>query len=150
MFNKKYSIKMTISNTDHCHYKKKLLLTRNWEDVAALWCKQLITLMNYCNACQDKEISIIKNSTMHDYIMSRLENIEGCYSCLYLGGKLTSKQFEYFEGNQDLMLNILEKTVPSEYNDCEFGVWGNPKLFDWYIQSFLNSDFFKENDIRIE
>lgn len=141
---------MTTSNNHHCHCKESLLVTRKWEDIAALLCEQLITLMKYCNACKVKEITIIKNSTMHDYILTRLDNIERCYSSLYLGGKLEIKGFEYFEGIQDLMLNILEKTVPSEYNDCEFGVWGNPELFDWYIQSFLKSDFFKENDIRIE
>lgn len=141
---------MTTSNTHHCHCKESLLVTRKWEDIAALLCEQLITLMKYCNACQVKELTIIKNSTMHDYILTRLDNIERCYSSLYLGGKLDIKGFEYFEGIQDLMLNTLEKTIPNEYNDSEFGVWGSFKLFDWYIQSFLNSDFFKENDIRIE
>jgi hypothetical protein len=141
---------MTTSNNHHCHCKESLLVTRKWEDIAALLCEQLITLMKYCNACQVKEITIIKNSTMHDYILTRLDNIERCYSSLYLGGKLDIKGFEYFEGIQDLMLNTLEKTIPNEYNDNEFGVWGSFKLFDWYIQSFLKSDFFKENDIRIE
>lgn len=141
---------MTTSNTHHCHCNKSFLFTKKWEDIAALLCEQLITLMKYCNACQVKEVSIIKNSTMHDYIMTRLENIEGCYSSLYLGGKLTGEQFGYFEGIQDLMLNILEGTIPNEYKDSDFGAWGSFKLFDWYIQSFLNSDFFKENDIRIE
>lgn len=141
---------MTTSNTHHCHCNKSLLVTRKWEDIAALLCEQLITLMKYCNACQIKEISIIKNTTMHDYIMTRLENIEGCYSSLYLGGKLDAKGFEYFEGIQDLMLNTLEKTIPNEHVDSDFGPWGSFKLFDWYIQSFLKSDFFKENDIRIE
>lgn len=141
---------MTTSNTDHCHCKKSWLFTKKWEDIAALLCEQLITLMKYREACKIKEMSIIKNSTMHDYIMTRLENIEGCYSSLYLGGKLTGKQFGSFEGTQDLMLNVLEGTIPNQYKDSDIGVWGSFKLFDWYIQSFLNSDFFIENDIRIE
>lgn len=141
---------MTTSNIHHCHCNKSLLVTRKWEDIAALLCEQLITLMKYCNACKNEEISIIKNSTMHDYIMTRIENIEGCYSSLYLGGKLDSQGFEYFEGIQDLMLNTLEKTIPNEYDDSKYGVWGSFELFNWYIQSFLKSDFFKENDIRIE
>lgn len=141
---------MTTSNIHHCHCKESLLVTRKWEDIAALLCEQLITLMKYCNACQVKEITIIKNSTMHDYILTRLDNIERCYSSLYLGGKLDIKGFEYFEGIQDLMINTLEKTIPNEHNDSDFGPWGSFGLFDWYIQSFLKSDFFKENDIRIE
>ena len=141
---------MTVTDIKHFHVNKSFLITENWEDIASLLCEQLITLMKYCNACKNKEISIIKNSTMHDYIMTRLENIEGCYSSLYLGGKLDSKGFEYFEGIQDLMLNTLEGTIPNEYKDSDIGVWGSFKLFDWYIQSYLNSDFFKENDIRIE
>lgn len=141
---------MTTSNTEHSHCKKSFLFTKKWEDIAALLCEQLITLTKYAISCKVKELYIIKNSTMHDYIMTRLENIEGCYSSLYLGGKLNSKDFEYFEGIQDLMLNTLEGTIPNEYDDSDIGVWGSFKLFDWYIQSFLNSDFFKENDIRIE
>lgn len=138
------------NENEHSHCEHNWLFAHRWEHIASLLHCQLIAIMKYCNACKDKNISIIKNSTMHEYIMSKLEIIESCYSSLYLGGKLTGEEFGYYEGIQDLMLNILEKTVPSEYNDCEFGVWGNPKLFDWYIQSFLNSDFFKKNDIRIE
>ena len=144
---------MTTSNTHHCHCKESLLVTRKWEDIAALLCEQLITLMKYCNACQVKEITIIKNSTMHDYILTRLDNIERCYSSLYLGGKLDIKGFEYFEGIQDVMVNTLEGTIgSSQWDDTmtSVGIWSSFKLFDWYIQSFLNSDFFKENDIRIE
>lgn len=141
---------MTTSDTNHFHCNKSWLFTKKWEDIAALLCEQLITLMKYREACKIKEISIIKNATMHDYIMTRLENIEGCYSSLYLGGKLNGEGFGYFEGIQDLMLNTLEGTIPNQYKDSDIGVWGSFGLFDWYIQSFLNSDFFKENDIRIE
>lgn len=144
---------MTTFNTHHCHCKESLLVTRKWEDIAALLCEQLITLMKYREACKLQEMSIIKNSTMHDYILTRLDNIERCYSSLYLGGKLTGEEFGYFEGIQDLMLNTLEGTIgSSQWDDTltTVGIWSSFKLFDWYIQSFLNSDFFKKNDIRIE
>ena len=147
---------MMTSNTEqkneneHSHCKNNWLFARRWENIASLLCSQLIAIMKYCNACKNKEISIIKNSTLHDYIMTRLENIERCYSSLYLGGKLTNEEFGYYEGIQDLMINTLEGTIPNQYKDSDIGVWGSFKLFDWYIQSFLNSDFFKKNDIRIE
>lgn len=148
---------MTNSNPPHCHCKESLLFTRKWEDIAALWCEQLITLMKYREACKLQELSIINNSTMHDYITTRIENIERCYSCLYINGKIDAKQFGFYEGTQDIMLATLYQkqppVLPNQIWDDTLenvGIWSSFKLFDWYINAFLNSDFFKENDIRIE
>lgn len=137
----------------HCHCKTSTLITRKWEDVAALLCEQLITLMKYHNACKDQAKFIIENETMHDYILTRLSNIEGCYSCLFINGKLTTEQFKFYEEVQDRMVKVLtgikSESVWDDIID-KIGIWSSAKLFSWYIDSFLNSDFFIQNDIRIE
>ena len=132
---------------------EKLLVTRNWKDITLLLCENLITLIRYRDACKNKDLSIIKNKSIHEYIMTRIENIENCYSTLYLSNKIDYDQFETFEGVQDAMINTLEEVIGSSlYDDIldSYGIWSSFKLFDWYINTFLNSNFFKENDIRIE
>ena len=135
------------------HWNEKSLNTRNWKDITILLCENLITLIRYKEACKNKDLSIIKNNSIHDYIMSRIENIENCYSTLYLSNKISNEEFETFEGIQDAMVNTLEGVIGSSlYDDTlsSCGIWSSFKLFDWYINTFLNSNFFKENDIRIE
>lgn len=135
------------------HWNEKLLVTRNWKDITLLLCENLITLIRYRDACKAKDLSIIKNKSIHEYIMTRIENIENCYSTLYLSNKIDYDQFETFEGVQDAMVNTLEGVIGSSlYDDILdfYGIWSSFKLFDWYINTFLNSNFFKENDIRIE
>ena len=135
------------------HWNEKLLVTRNWKDITLLLCENLITLIRYRDACKAKDLSIIKNKSIHEYIMTRIENIENCYSTLYLSNKIDYDQFETFEGVQDAMVNTLEGVIGSSlYDDIidSYGIWSSFKLFDWYINTFLNSNFFKENDIRIE
>ena len=86
-------------------------------------------------------------------IMSRIENIDNCYSTLYLANKINNDEFETFEGIQDAMVNTLEGVIGSSlYDDIidSYGIWSSFKLFDWYINTFLNSKFFKENEIRIK
>ena len=136
----------------HGHTNRSLLLTRNWEDIAALWCENLITLGKYKKACEDKNLNIIKNSTMHDYIMTRLENIDGFYSCLFLNGKLNSFQYQYFEFLQDDMVKKLDSSFDGHIEDeiPGIGPWSSAKLFDNYIKKTLESEFFKQNDIKIE
>lgn len=135
------------------HWNEKPLITRNWKDIAVLLCENLITLIRYREACKNKDISIIKNNSIHDYIMTRIENIENCYSTLYLSNKISNEEFETFEGIQDAMVNTLEGVIGSSlYDDTlsSYGIWSSFKLFDWYINIFLKSKFFKENGIRIE
>ena len=135
------------------HWNEKTLVTRNWKDITILLCENLITLIRYRDACKTKDLSIIKNKSIHEYIMTRIENVENCYSTLYLSNKIDNDQFETFEGVQDAMVNTLEGIIGSSvYDDIidSYGIWSSFKLFNWYIQSFLNSDFFKENDIKIE
>lgn len=140
--------------TNYCvHWNEKLLMTRNWKDIAILLCENLIPLIRYRDACKTKDLSIIKNKSIHEYIMSRIENIDNCYSTLYLANKINNDEFETFEGIQDAMVNTLEGVIGSSlYDDIidSYGIWSSFKLFDWYINTFLNSKFFKENEIRIE
>lgn len=138
---------------EHQHNKRSLLLTTDWEDVAALWCENLITLGKYKKACEMKDMKVIKNKTMHDYILTRLDNIEGCYSCLFLNGKMNGKQYQYFENIQASMKDYLGNAKSSSMFDDQLanvGMWSSVKLFDQYLSQTLNSEFFKENDIRIE
>lgn len=139
--------------TEHDHSKRSLLLTTNWEDVAALWCENLITIGNYKRACEEKNMKVIRNETMHHYIFTRLDNIEGCYSCLFLNGKMNEKQYQYFENIHHHILDYLKGCRWSVmYDDrlASVGIWSSVKLFDEYLKKTLESDFFKENDIRIE
>ena len=140
--------------TNYCvHWNEKLLMTRNWKDIAILLCENLISLIRYRDACKTKDLSIIKNKSIHEYIMSRIENIDNCYSTLYLANKINNDEFETFEGIQDAMVNTLEGVIGSSlYDDIidSYGIWSSFKLFDWYINTFLNSKFFKENEIRIK
>lgn len=138
---------------EHDHSKRSLLLTTNWEDVAALWCENLITLGKYKKACELRDMKVIKNKTMHNYILTRLDNIEGCYSCLFLNGKMNEQQYKHFEFIQGSMKTYLKGRFGSSKFDDQFigiGIWSSAKLFDNYLSQTLNSDFFKENDIRIE
>ena len=135
------------------HWNKDELNIKNWKDITSLLCENLITLIRYRDACKTKDLSIVKNKSIHEYIMTRIENIENCYSTLYLSNKIDYDQFETFEGVQDAMVNTLEGVIGSSlYDDIldSYGIWSSFKLFDWYINTFLNSNFFKENDIRIE
>lgn len=129
---------------EHEHNNRSLLLSNNWEDVAALWCKNLISIGKYKSACENKNNDIIKNDTIHDYILTRLENIEGCYSILFLNGKMDKKHFQFFEKIQNEIVEVL--------NDDEVNTfyWTSVKLFNNYLTKTLESDFFKENNIRIE
>lgn len=142
----------------HFHNKKSMLVTSKWEDVAYLLCENLITIIKYKDACKQNNEKITKNETMHDYILTRLENIEGAYSCLYINGKLTEEEFNYFERNQKTILFMLEgesKDVTVSKDDklkdfFQETNWKDEIIFKDYIDTILNSKFFKDNDIRIE
>lgn len=137
----------------HDHSKRSLLLTTNWEDVAALWCENLITIGKYKKACEMKDMKVIKNETMHHYILTRLDNIEGCYSCLFLNGKMKEEQYKYFENLHQTFIEYLKGLKKYDWIDGEItdhGIWSCTRLFDHYLKKTLESDFFKENDIRIE
>lgn len=139
--------------TNYCvRWNEKLSMKINWEDVVILLCENLNPLIRYRDACKTKDLSIIKNKSIHEYIMSRIENIDNCYSELYLANKIDNDEFETFEGIQDAMVNTLEGVIGSSlYDDIidSYGIWSSFKLFDWYINTFLNSKFFKKNYIRI-
>lgn len=130
----------------HDHSRRSLLLTTDWQEVAALWCENLITIGKYKKACEMKDMKIIDNETMHNYILTRLENIEGCYTCLFLNGKMNEEQYRYFE-NLQYQLN---QQLKGRYAPLGNGKWTNPRKFDEYLKKTFESDFFKENDIRIE
>lgn len=132
---------------EHQHNNKSFLLTTEWEDVVELWCENLITIGKYKKACEDGMKDIIQNETMHDFILTRFENIENCYSCLYLTGKLTKPQFEFYEKTQNYIVDRLtgDKMVTSQTP-----IWEDDGVFQNYLNYILNSQFFKENDIRIE
>lgn len=139
----------------HFHTKKSMLVTNKWEDVVHLLCENLITLIKYKDACKQNNKKITENETMHDYIMTRLENIEGAYSCLFINGKLTEEEFNYFERNQKAILFMLTKKDDKEEEEGENDVfsevnWKDEIIFKDYIDTILNSPFFKNNDIRIE
>lgn len=137
----------------HFHKNQSLMITNKWEDVAAMMCQNLITIMKYKEACKQNDEKITKNETMHDYILTRIENIERSYSCLLLMEKINNEEFNYFERNQKAILFLLEgegddvdklKDYFKEQN------WKDEHIFEDYINSILNSNFFKNNDIRIE
>lgn len=140
-----------VKTHEHNHEKRTLMITNKWEDIAALMCENLITIMKYANACIDKDEKITKNETMHNYILTRLENIEGAYSCLYINGKLKEEEFNYFERNQKTILTMLEVEGTFVENQMFKEMnWKDELIFKDYIDSILNSTFFKNNDIRIE
>ena len=132
---------------EHDHHKKNWLFTNKWEDVVYLWCQNLITIGKYKKACEEGKKEITQNETMHDYILTRFENIDGCYSSLYLGGKLTKSQFEFYEKTQT---RIVDKLTGEDGKGTTIPVWEDFELFDNYLKFMLNSQFFEENDIRID
>lgn len=137
----------------HFHNKKSLLLTNKWEDVAHLMCENLITIMKYKEACKQNDEKITKNETMHDYIITRLENIQSAYSCLYINNDLNEEEFNYFERNQKAIIFLLlgegEYTCKPDDFFKEKN-WKDENIFEDYINTILNSNFFKNHDIRIE
>lgn len=137
----------------HFHRNKSLMVTKNWEDVAALMCENLITIMKYKEACKQGNELITKNETMQDYILSRLENIQSAYSSLYIFGKLTTDEFNYFERNQKTILFMLTgegDDIDRLKDYFKEANWKDEIIFNDYIDTILNSTFFKNNDIRIE
>lgn len=138
---------------EHNHNKQTLMITKKWEDIAVLMCENLISIMKYANACIDKNEKITKNETMHDYILTRIENIERSYSCLYINKKMNEEEFNYFERNQKTILFMLtgekDYTTKMDKNWIDKN-WEDEIIFKDYIDTILNSDFFKNNDIRIE
>lgn len=142
-----------VKTHEHNHEKRTLMITNKWEDIAALMCENLITITKYATACNQKNEKITKNETMHDYIIKRLENIEGAYSCLYINGKLTEEEFNYFERNQQTILFMLtgEKDYVTKMDKTWIDKnWEDELIFKDYIDTIFNSTFFKNNDIRIE
>lgn len=142
-----------IKTHEHNHEKRTLMITNKWEDIATLMCENLITIIKYKEACKQNNEKITKNETMHDYILTRLENIEGAYSCLYINGKLKDEEFNYFERNQKAILFMLEgegDDVDKLKDYFKEENWKDEIIFKDYINTILNSSFFKENDIRIE
>lgn len=134
----------------HFHNKKSFLVTKQWEDIAYLLCENLMTIMKYADACTDKKENITNNETMHDYIMTRLENIEGAYSCLYINGTMNEEDFNYFEKNQKAILFILEGEDFKQdglKDEIMAKNWKDEVIFTDYIDTILKSDFFKRNNI---
>lgn len=124
----------------HDHEKKSFLFTNHWEDVVYLMCQNIITIQKYKKSIELKDEIITNNENMHDYILSRFENIENCWLTLFLNGKVNKDQFDEFE-------KYHEETVNKLIEDKE---WKNFESFDNYLVLLLNCSFFKENDIRIE
>lgn len=129
---------------NHEHNNRSLMLTKNWEDIAALWCENLVTIIEYKNACKADDTKITENETMHDYILTRLANIENCYACLFINGKMEKEDFEDFNQNQEVLLTLIGDDGRDHSKE-----WKDEIMFEEYINSTLNSHFFKENDIRI-
>ena len=135
-----------VKNEDHEHSKRSMLFTTQWEDVVYLMCQNLITLMKYRDAIESKAIEITKNETIHDYVLTRLENIENCWCSLFLSGKINVEDYKNFSCEHEMFLSLLN----DENKDQDGPVnWRNVGYFNNYIEWIKNSPLFKNNDVKI-
>lgn len=133
----------------HEHTNRSLLFTTQWEEVVYLMCQNLITLMKYRDAIENKATEIIKNETLHDYILTRLENIENCWCSLFLSGKINIEEYKEFSREHETFLNLLNSGSTWGNNEEQFTHWQNVGTFNKYIYWIENSPLFKNNDVKI-
>lgn len=123
----------------HTHNNHSTLFTTKlFEEVLYIMCQNLISLMKYRDAVENKSTEITGNETIHDYILSRLENIENCWCSLFLNGKISVEEYKEFSCEHETLLTLLN-----------IGNWENVGYFNKYIEWIKNSPLFKNNDVKI-
>ena len=131
---------------EHDHTKCSTFMTTLWEEVVYIMCQNLITLMKYRDAIESKANEITCNETFHDYILTRLENIENCWCSLFLNGKIDVEEYKDFSCEHEMFLSLLNEDNKDKDGQVS---WRNLGYFNNYIDWIKNSPLFKNNDIKI-
>lgn len=130
----------------HEHTNRSMMFTTKWEDVVYLMCQNLITLMKYRDAIENNATEITQNETLHDYILTRLENIENCWCSLFLSGKINVEEYKDFSREHEMFLNLLNDGNKDKDGPVN---WRNLGYFNKYIEWITNSPLFKNNDVKV-